>query len=1485
MSIEKEKQGLDLKEYNSTFPDKTYALRIGKEVPEGSVNLAYVHTPNVKAEENISLIDTTYTSDNVIPQDHMQSMAMANEAGELEYVDLISDDEVSPKPPGDTFPSNRISVTRRFKKNELGVDNALYYKFEIKYHYDSRVAKADEKGNYPVERYDGQQIELTDENGNLLDDTYKYDIYVQAHKENPRIYSVRIDLQKNNTYEETIMVRYNHIDEIVKNEKIQSVRKSVELYTNKNNQFTSPNQTKQMLESGKLRIVNAGSSFDESTSEDILKARENEEDKEVFAVVPKEDGSGYKIIVPQRSGSDPRVPSIFTHRIVATYQDGDKEIKRSVGNITDWCINPEALLKTEEEDYTGEWKNIGMPSGVSKLTAKEMLSLSIPFGMYSVPSNATFHIEDDKGNLLYSDIELEDNTDVTTNVNEVMSFTAEAKYMKEKESPWLSAMQDNNIMKNKPIPHRCSIIPEWQPMGWDFQWQLDGGGTIDVVNNYTSFSTPMMRIMSRGQSASIHDDTVFDYGSGNLTATKRYGSASDQWTVGHNEVIGKHAVELKADNLDFDSIIFGYTYNALGEFSFKTIIKDDIDDDIIGVTIHNRLENNQRGYFFAWEKDKRTMTPQTYQSDRGEGIVGTKHECDRIILSEYGLDKIVYDPSTLSEKWNKTKDAQKYQNEMGFGTQHKRIFRLSPQEKPAHESGEWNGATRYPGDISNVAFHDMGDMAKVYNHKGWEANKEYKITVLYAHEVIKVFINEDANSEERGELVIEMKDDSDENMTTGYLGIVSLSQRWAYFYDSFLKTKRIDTISGEKIPFTLTDTGKKRISPFTAEEIFSNEIANLDTSKDQEVLTIYFSSGGAGHKTTIEDDGYVYAEVLDPRSITIKQVGWGTRSENMTISGTGHTTYNADGTFTTVMDPSSIPDDYIPSSVKNFKWENPNQISGNSTGEEYRTMKIQIDENNILSAEPYIQKPLFDYIGRVYTVDEDDILKSEGIKSLLTVIGENSIYEELSIPQSVALENVCLRIERGVVTALHEDGTVDVNNPEHRVNYRFRCTREGDMRMPVDQYQESLGVNRIRLKDILNSVGEIDPKVTVELVAWTPFEDLSVSPLYAIKVEEDRKISIAKPKVENSSEELQNWYLRIKQGTFTRRLTLPYFDIGSPEKTPEIYVSYPQLLGMVSAPDEVVEVDLEYSIPEYTNQEFHNRPYTLIDKESPIILNEYAIQTRYYPLVLQSETGISYLKVFSIRGGQLREIRVSDVDAAKGVIYLIDRIREQDDVFVRYAYVEDWFTYRGFYKEKDFFHLDLNPTPGHFHTVAKNGFHRWIPINTDKETYTIDAKNTSNKELLVKQIHIYIRPTAIRKVVDQEVSVTEAGTIIPGTALKSSIFHTDEEWWFNPKDYKYDPTMLRLGKVTLQANSFIQDNMTILDTRTRGGGLDESLSKEIIRRINKESMYHWDIGYFDGEAYQENGIMIVRVPRSILKSDNNPNGFHESEVQEDISTQ
>ncbi|MCY8466576.1 hypothetical protein [Bacillus atrophaeus] len=2108
MTSNKEKQGLNLNEYSKKLSDDTYALRVGKEVPEGSVNLTYVHTPKLQVDENVSLIDQSYTSDNVIPQDQLESMTVANEQGELEYVDIVGEGEVQIRPPQEVFPSNKVNVTRRFKKGEMRTQNALYYKFEIDYHYDSKIATPNSEGKYETKKYTGQQIELTDENGNLLDDTYKYDIYVTPMEANPRIYRVHIYMHKNTDETDTFKVRYNHIDSVVTDNKIQSVRKNIQFYSNSDNTLTIGSQEKQMLEGGKLRIINGVSAFEKRPVGEVKSA--TNEDDDIFAIVEKENGEGYKIIVPQRSEADPRKSKIFSHRVVAEYMGAEgKKVKVSVGHITDWVINQEALLSNERKEYSGEWKDIGIPSDGGKLNAREMIELSLPIGTPSIPSDATFYIEDDKGNLLYHVKNLIDNDSVDTQINKNMSNRLEAKVKDMVEQPWKNAMQDNTVIKRSPIKHHASIIPERQKNKWEFKWKANGQGytekktnyktnwqvcadvafdtmlkpkTLDILdkskwstigsaasskpndyktiyslnfntsivttidnfevngidnpsnkNHYASdgtnkatinipsnisytpegsitlsthghFNTTGIKTVEVLDPEEIFDVSIDEFADqdsalenqgrnikvslknpdesfqtitilwtyndgsellfsvevyfGNPTYTRTLNPdikrtkngtlLSDEFTrtekvlletLTVKDIVGKDVSDEDVDKIsttiqvkqyqtssniekitstyDIDNVstterknlgnekvnVYAYVkvpayqednnwmYSYVAEmgksviqylgdtkdimgfyqksesfngssqsmlnkkdyrFSTKVRLTDPVDDDVIGLMF--RVSDSQNYYMFAWEKDQISTTAKTYTSDHGEGIKGTTLNCDRVHLDEYGFTTVAYDTTgSGQENYRVTRNKSNYLNKMGFGSHHKRIFKATPSSySPSidKDANSWNGKTRYPMDKTNCSFTDVTTKGSLYSSslgkKGWEYNKDYKITVVVTGSLFRIYISEDIESDNLGELVCEATDTTHDK---GTYGLFCASQRWTYWYDLNMTEIQTETVCSEKKDILLTNTEDKKLSNYTAPDFMESYIKVISKERySGAAYEIFGYKGKSDGDFTITIDArtqFIYGRTNNPNVNATIRTDWTTDDNGLTVNGTGEIKYHADGHYTIAINPSKLPTNQIPEDVKGFKWNAP----GITAGDNVSIKLVGADEINVTASIPPIQ-----IIGRPHVLPEDEILKSDGIKHLQYLFDfkdEKGFYETFDIAQDIPKEEIMLRIERGTVTGINTDGSAITENPEYRVNYRFRCNVNDYVRMPVDQFQDQLGVNRLRLDSILDENGEFNSNIIVDVVAWTTFEELSAAPLFAIKIEDDRRIKLEKPRVELNKAEHDNWYLRVKEGRFLKRITLPYHEINSGEKIPEIYVAYPQLLGMVKKPNEIVEVDLEYSLPEYTNQEFHNRPYRFVDKEKPIVLNEYTIQTRFKNIVLSSETGMSYLEVYSMRSNQKRSLRVSDVDSAKGIIYLHDRIKEQDEMYVKYAYNEDWFTYRGFYKEtfeiesvpqevnvsidtslqielsgrkevtedykvpskhfflitqsfissegiydrkegignsnflggvvaynwdnyrlkydirtdkldflivgnfyreilaslyadikyyfftlkkngmyvvpilnsessiketvanetlndfgvtvkyvgainsenlvfntdhpalktyesnglpfelstdseliidnpkvkplvwsdkerthviyalyeddnqkvliaanekvtpyikesgwkpamdlileyilstpvrdqirtivteekkvfgplrkeanetfftgryleekcfslsidpviefgqewsdfieaynefdlevnptfnvsqtggeltllkavfardekeigsrvatptdkykanvcillrpvikqkiltQKFFHLDLNPTPGHQHTIAEEGFHRWIPNNFSEENF--ELADVSNRELLAKSIHIYLRPTLIRRVDHNDTKIH--GQAIEGTKLPKSIFHTDEEFWFDEKDYKYDPTMLRLGKVSIQANSKIDKDMTILDTRTRGGGLDESLSREIIKQINKESLYHWDIGYFDGEVYQENGVIIVKIPRSILKSDNNPNGFHETEVQQVVA--
>ena len=73
-----------------------------------------------------------------------------------------------------------------------------------------------------------------------------------------------------------------------------------------------------------------------------------------------------------------------------------------------------------------------------------------------------------------------------------------------------------------------------------------------------------------------------------------------------------------------------------------------------------------------------------------------------------------------------------------------------------------------------------------------------------------------------------------------------------------------------------------------------------------------------------------------------------------------------------------------------------------------------------------------------------------------------------------------------------------------------------------------------------------------------------------------------------------------------------------------------------------------------------------------------------------------------------------------------------------------------------------------------------------------------------------------------------------------------------------------IGSVYIRQNTSLHSTV-LVDSRTRGGGIIESMKDSIRKQLEPESDYYLDIGYYDGEPYQENGVIVIRLDNNLLK--------------------
>ena len=204
------------------------------------------------------------------------------------------------------------------------------------------------------------------------------------------------------------------------------------------------------------------------------------------------------------------------------------------------------------------------------------------------------------------------------------------------------------------------------------------------------------------------------------------------------------------------------------------------------------------------------------------------------------------------------------------------------------------------------------------------------------------------------------------------------------------------------------------------------------------------------------------------------------------------------------------------------------------------------------------------------------------------------------------------------------------------------------------------------------------------------------------------------------------------------------------------------------------------------------------------------------------------------------ELEVEDVNVMSGEIRLKRDITFKDEVYVRYIHEEPFISYEGFWDEsmKRFVRLDLNPTPGHLVTIR------------NEDNGVVRYEDVPSRQVLNKDIHVYIVPKTERK----------------GNSIRNEsecLRHTlSKEEWLAVKAAR--PEALLLGRVQVREHTTIE-NVVVMDARRRGGGLREDISLKEVERVAGGHEAFWDMVGFDGDAYFEKGVIVVRVPKKVLK--------------------
>lgn len=384
-------------------------------------------------------------------------------------------------------------------------------------------------------------------------------------------------------------------------------------------------------------------------------------------------------------------------------------------------------------------------------------------------------------------------------------------------------------------------------------------------------------------------------------------------------------------------------------------------------------------------------------------------------------------------------------------------------------------------------------------------------------------------------------------------------------------------------------------------------------------------------------------------------------------------------------------------------------------------------------------------------------------------------------------------------------------------------------------------------------------KLDLENPYWT--DGIYIYKGYKVKCIDSRNIKVKAPREEKL---LDSWYPMIQFGHFSR------------------------IMDQYGAHTKVC-----YSMPEYDTQHYstvYGQPYVNITNEQLTVLNPHMVKTLCYPLhiIYDENYNLTTVHVYKEIDNELFELTIENVSFTDGVIIIKEAISENDKIIANYTYLEENYHYRGYWRDAaDFVRIDLNPNIYHTYnnpnylpsevSPSKNLFNKVIyfflkptgvyeiSANADSLYYGKDGLNVSEitKTRTVKKPKY---DTETQKWTFEEVEEEYIGTEITPTDEVSKVISENEYCLYHQID-NAEPASdedILIGSVYIRQNTSLHSTV-ITDSRTRGGGVLESMSDSLRHELEPESDFYLDIGYYDGKPYQENGVIIVRLDNRILK--------------------
>lgn len=376
----------------------------------------------------------------------------------------------------------------------------------------------------------------------------------------------------------------------------------------------------------------------------------------------------------------------------------------------------------------------------------------------------------------------------------------------------------------------------------------------------------------------------------------------------------------------------------------------------------------------------------------------------------------------------------------------------------------------------------------------------------------------------------------------------------------------------------------------------------------------------------------------------------------------------------------------------------------------------------------------------------------------------------------------------------------------------------------------------------LNNIDYIGPKTT------TTFKPVTLSlkkicPVYSVRYNSNSSIKLGNMNLDIELEKA--WPLAVTSGSFVKDIY-----IGN-----NIYTDWKK-----DFVNQTVRCyyDTSNTMSSSWSRIFGPGHYDIID-ENPILVSESSIKVRQAPILVWEDPSNNQFAITGVIRPQFKIEILSEVS-----VFTDENLTEDPCGIPGY---EEWVEVP-FYQIKNY--DCLSGIIEFSEKIVPNDYKKirisYTTKNSDNYLYQIDGEEIPLNPLLNsssiipnKPLYIYLKPIRVEKLASIIFNFSNYETVDDYIGF-SPVGFTYDASLFDPTSNSYDPTALQIGSITYSRKD---SDITILDTRVRGGGVASDVTLEQSVLYSKDTMSYWDMYPANGLAYPRGGYVIVKLAKEV----------------------